>query len=148
IDKPGATPRKLWDRSQEDQYGNPGTPQRRGDARPDGPGQRTSGNSTILQAADVIFLSGNGASPEGARPFLDKLNLTTLKTDRVFQTAGRTYESVVAVLSNDGSQILTRYESRTEPPNYYVRDLKTNTRRAMTNYTDPAPQLQGIQKQL
>jgi dipeptidyl aminopeptidase/acylaminoacyl peptidase len=139
IDKPGATPRKLWDRSQEDQYGNPGTPQR---------SERASGNSTIVQAADVIYLSGNGASPEGARPFLDKLNLTTLKTDRVFQTAGRTYESVVAVLSNDGSQILTRYESRTEPPNFYVRDLKTNTRRAMTSYTDPAPQLQGIQKQL
>ena len=52
------------------------------------------------------------------------------------------------MLSNDGSQILTRYESRTEPPNYYVRDLKTDTRRAMTNFTDPAPQLQGIQKQL
>ena len=29
IDKPGAAPRKLWDRSQEDSYGNPGTPLRR-----------------------------------------------------------------------------------------------------------------------
>ena len=38
IDKPGATPRKLWDRSQEDSYGNPGTPQRR---------ERASGVSTI-----------------------------------------------------------------------------------------------------
>ena len=66
----------------------------------------------------------------------------------MFQTTGRTYESVIGVLSNDGSQILTRYESRTEPPNVYVRDLKTNTRRALTSYADPAPQLQGVQKQL
>jgi dipeptidyl aminopeptidase/acylaminoacyl peptidase len=139
IDKPGAAPRKLWDRSQEDAYGNPGTPQRR---------DRASGSSTVRQAGNGIFLSGLGAAPEGARPFLDRLDLATLKADRVFQTTGRTYETVLSVLSDDGSQILTRYESRTEPPNVFVRDLKTNTRRAMTNYPDPAPQLQGIQKQL
>jgi len=139
IDKPGASPRKVWDRSQEDQYNNPGTPQRT---------ERASETSTVRQTGESIYLSGNGASPEGARPFLDRLNLTTLKSERVFQTTGRTYESVIGVLNNDGSQILTRYESRTEPPNVYVRDLKTNTRRALTNYTDPAPQLQGIQKQL
>ena len=52
------------------------------------------------------------------------------------------------MLSDDGSKILTRYESRTEPPNVYVRDLKAGTRRALTSYADPAPQLKGIQKQL
>ena len=36
----------------------------------------------------------------------------------------------------------------TEPPNVYVRDLKANTRRAITNYADPAPSLRGMQKQL
>jgi dipeptidyl aminopeptidase/acylaminoacyl peptidase len=139
IDRPGATPRKLWDRSQEDAYGNPGTPQRR---------DRASGTSTIEQVGNSIFLTGNGASPEGARPFIDRLDLTTLKTERLFQTSGRSYESVLGVLSEDGSKILTRYETRTDPPNVYVRDLKTGERRAMTNYQDPAPQLKGIQKQL
>jgi dipeptidyl aminopeptidase/acylaminoacyl peptidase len=139
IDKPGATPRKLWDRSQEDSYGNPGTPQRRA---------RASGGSTVRQVADGIFLSGLGAAPEGARPFLDRLNLATLKPERLFQTTGRSYETVIGVLNDEGSMLLTRYESRTEPPNVYVRDLKADTRRALTNYTDPAPQLQGIQKQL
>ena len=139
IDKPGATPRKLWDRSQEDSYGNPGQPLRRATA---------SGTSTIRQAGDAIFLAGQGASPEGARPFIDRLNLSTLKTDRIFQTTGRTYETVVAVLSDDGSKLLTRYESSTEPPNVWLRDLKANTRRQLTNYQDPAPSLKGIQKQL
>lgn len=139
IDQPGATPRKLWDRSQEDQYGNPGTPQR---------SDRASGNSTVMQTADNIYLTGNGASPEGARPFASRLNIKTMATERIFQTTGRTYESVIAVLSDDGSKILTRYESRTEPPNIFYRDLTANTRRALTNYTDPAPQLQGVQKQL
>lgn len=139
IDKPGATPRKLWDRSQEDSYGNPGAPQRR---------ERASGVSTISQSGNSIFLAGVGAAPEGARPFIDRLDLTTLKTERLFQTTGRTYETVLGVLSDDGSKILTRYESRTDPPNVYVRDLKAGTRRAITSYADPAPQLKGIQKQL
>src|SRR5687768_11798660 len=139
IDKPGATPRKLWDRSQEDSYGNPGTPQRH---------ERASGVSTIRQSGNAIFVAGTGAAPEGARPFVDRLDLATLKTERLFQTTGRSYETVLDVLSDDGSTILTRYESRNEPPNVYVRDLKAGTRRALTSYTDPAPQLQGVQKQL
>ncbi len=139
IDKPGAAPRKVWDRSQEDSYNNAGTPQRN---------ERASGASTVLQAGDSIFLSGQGAAPEGARPFVDRLNLGTLKSERLFQTTGRTYETVIGVLSDDGTRILTRYESRTEPPNVFVRDLKANTRRQLTNYADPAPQLQGVQKQL
>ncbi len=139
IDKPGATPRKLWDRSQEDSYGNPGAPQRR---------ERASGASTIRQSGNSIFLAGAGAAPEGARPFIDRLDLTTLKTERMFQTTGRSYETVLSVLSADGSTILTRYESRNDPPNVYVRDLKAGTRRAITSYADPAPQLKGIQKQL
>ena len=139
IDAPGATPRKVWDRSQEDAYKNPGTPLRRG-----GP----SGSSTIRQTGTDIFLAGTGAAPEGARPFLDRLDLTTLQTERLFQTSGRSYETVVSVLSDDGSTILTRYETRSDPPNLYVRDLKSNGRRAMTAYADPAPQLKGVQKQL
>jgi len=139
IDSAGATPRKLWDRSQEDSYGNPGTPQRQ-----DGP----SGVSTIQQNANSIYLAGTGAAPEGARPFVDRLDLTTLKSERLFQTTGRSYETVIGVLSEDGSRILTRYESRTEPPNVYVRDLKAGTRRALTSYADPAPQLNGVQKTL
>lgn len=139
IDSVGASPRKLWDRSQQDSYSNPGTPQRRALA---------SGHSTVRQDGNSIYLTGTGASPEGARPFIDRLDLTTLKSERIFQTSGRSYETVVAVLADDGSKILTRYETRNDPPNVYVRDLRTGERRAMTNYQDPAPQLKGIQKQL
>jgi dipeptidyl aminopeptidase/acylaminoacyl peptidase len=139
IDRAGATPRKLWDRSQEDSYANPGTP-----LRDEGP----SGVSTIQQNANSIYLAGTGAAPEGARPFVDRLDLTTFKSERLFQTTGRSYETVIGVLSDDGSKILTRYETRNDPPNVYVRDLKAGTRVALTNYADPAPQLKGIQKQL
>ena len=106
LDRPGAAPRKVWDRSAEDAYSNPGAP-----LRHVGP----SGGETIEQTGDTIYLSGNGASPQGDRPFLDTLNLTTLATQRAYQmTEG--YEPVLGLLSDDGSRILTRFETRSTPP--------------------------------
>ena len=37
-----------------------------------------------------------GAAPEGARPFLDRLESRDAQSDRLFQTTGRTYETVVS----------------------------------------------------
>ena len=122
-------PRKLWDRKQQDQYSNPGTPLTRGDG------------DTILQAGDAIYLAGAGASKEGERPFLDRLNLKTLATERLFRSADDSYESVVALLSDDATRVLTRYETRMEPPNYYVRAVPQGTKTAVTQFKDPHPQI-------
>jgi len=136
IDAPGAAPRKLWERKQQDRYSDPGMPM----IRP--------GKGAILQAGDAIYLAGAGASPQGDRPFLDRLNLKTLATERIFQTDDKSYETVTALLADDGKALLTRWETKTDFPNYYVRDLAAGTKRALTQFKDPAPQLTGIQKQL
>jgi dipeptidyl aminopeptidase/acylaminoacyl peptidase len=136
VDAPGAAPRKLWERKQQDRYSDPGMPM----IRP--------GKGAILQAGDAIYLAGAGASPQGDRPFLDRLNLKTLATERIFQTDDRSYETVTALLADDGKALLTRWETKTDFPNYYLRDLAAGTKRALTQFKDPAPQLTGIQKQL
>lgn len=137
IDAPGATPRRLWYRKTQDAYGDPGTPV----ARPR-PGRG------VIQNGDWIYLTGAGSSPEGDRPFLDRLNVKTLATERIFRTDDRSYETVVAVLSDDGRTVLTRYETRMDAPNYYVRDTSAGSKRALTTFADPAPQLRKVEKQL
>ena len=136
IDTPGAAPRKLWERKQQDRYTDPGMPMMR------------PGKGAILQAGDTIYLTGSGASPQGDRPFLDRLNLRSLATERVFQTDDTSYETVAALLSDDATRLLTRWETKADFPNYYVRDVPAGTKRALTAFKDPAPQLTGIQKQL
>jgi dipeptidyl aminopeptidase/acylaminoacyl peptidase len=137
--EPGAQPRKLWDRRQQDAYANPGSPVvRRGGGKGDG---------LVVQNGDFIYLDGQGASPEGDRPFLDRLNLKTLATERLFRSADRTYESFVTPLDDRMQAILTQYETPAEPPNYFVRDLAAGSKRALTSFQDPAPQLTGIEKQ-
>jgi dipeptidyl aminopeptidase/acylaminoacyl peptidase len=122
-------PRKLWDRKQQDRYGDPGGPVMR------------PGRGTILQHGEAIYLTGNGASPDGDRPFLDRLDLRTFATDRLFHSTGESYESVVALLADDGSRVMTSYETRTSPPNYYVRTLPGGERQAVTTFADPHPQI-------
>jgi dipeptidyl aminopeptidase/acylaminoacyl peptidase len=134
LDDSGA-PRKLWDRKSDDAYRNPGAPI-----------SRRAGGS-IIQNGDTIYLSGAGSSPQGDRPFLDRLNLKTLDTERVFKADDKQYETIVAPLDDSAKTVLTRYESATEPPNYYVRDVAAGTKRAITAFKDPAPQLRGVQRQ-
>jgi dipeptidyl aminopeptidase/acylaminoacyl peptidase len=133
---PGSTPRKLWDRSREDAYSDPGKPLER------------SATGAIEQHGTTVYLAGEGASPEGERPFLDRLDLATLKTERLWRCDTTSYESVAGLLSDDGTRVLTRKESRTDPPNYVARTLPGDAMKAITSYKDPAPQLAGVQKRL
>ncbi|MDX6574762.1 MAG: hypothetical protein QOE96_715 [Blastocatellia bacterium] len=146
--EPGAQPRKLWDRRQDAAYDNPGTPVMRRDSGGGGfGGGGFGGGNVIMQTGDFIYLTGLGSSPEGDRPFLDRLNLKTLTSDRLFRSEAKSYETVVAPLSDDGKTVLTRYETPSDPPNYYVRDLESKSKRAVTTFTDPQPQLRGASHQ-
>jgi dipeptidyl aminopeptidase/acylaminoacyl peptidase len=127
-------PRKLWDRKQQDAYSNPGSPVMR------------PGKGTVLQDGDTIYLAGQGASAEGDRPFLDSLNLITLATERLFRSDASSYESLVTLLDDEAARILTRHETRTQPPNYVVRDLRANTKRAITEFKDPHPQITAAER--
>jgi dipeptidyl aminopeptidase/acylaminoacyl peptidase len=139
IDAPGATPRKLFERSSEDSYNNPGTPLRQA---------RNSGGEVVFQNGDNVFMTGVGSSPQGDRPFLDRFNIKTGQKERIFQTEDQTYEPVLALLSDDGSRFITRFETRTSPPQITMRGRESNSRRMLTNYPDPAPALQGVKSQM
>jgi dipeptidyl aminopeptidase/acylaminoacyl peptidase len=137
-DNSQATQKLLWSRNVQDRYNDPGTPVTR----------VVGGQRAIQQNGDWIYLNGNGASPEGDRPFLDRYNLQTLKSERIFRSDSKSYEGVVALLNDDGSKFITRRESPSEAPNYYVLSTSGEGPRALTQFPDPTPQLRGIKKQL
>ena len=139
-DNPQTPAKLIWSRNRQDRYNDPGTPVTRD----------LGGKRAILQHGDWIYLTGAGASPDGDRPFLDRFNVQTLKSERIFRSEANSYETVVTVLSDDGKQFITRRESPTEAPNYFVRSSAdaAAAARALTQFADPTPQLRGIKKQL
>jgi len=140
--KPTAVPRQMFDRSSEDAYADPGAPVLVETA------QGTAVGMTTPDGA-AIYLRGQGASAEGDRPFLDRMDLATGKLTRVWRSAGAQLESVVAVLDAKATRIVTRRETADEAPNYWHRDLVR--RRApiqLTRFADPAPQFAGLKAEL
>jgi dipeptidyl aminopeptidase/acylaminoacyl peptidase len=136
-----AKPEILWDRSSEDRYNDPGYPELR----------LNEYNRLVLLTVDggrKIFLLGDGASPEGDRPFFDRLDLATKKTERLFRSEAPWYESPVKLMDEQGRYLLVRRESVEEPPNYFVRDLQTRELRQLTSFPHPSPQLKGLRKEL
>jgi len=151
--EPGAAPRKIWERKQDAAYENPGSPIARRDTTSGrdttgGRGGRGGfGGGAIVQTGDHIYLAGDGASPEGDRPFLDRLNIKTLKTDRLFRSSNESLEAFVAPMNDSMTKILTRYETQKDAPNYYVRDIGSDSKHSVTTFTDPQPQVRDILRQ-
>ncbi len=139
VDAEVPSPRLVWDRSQQDRYGDPGRPVTTTDAR----GQRV-----VMVEDDAVYLTGRGASADGDRPFLDRMKLGDLSTARLWRNAGESYETAIDVVSPVGPVILTRFETPNTPANYILVDLGKSTRRALTSFTDPAPELAGVKKEL
>lgn len=131
----------LHDRDPQDRYNDPGSPVMTYDER---------GNRKILHAPDgnSIYLTGQGASPKGDHPFLDKFNLHTQETERLWQTGDDHYEFVVDLLDRNAERIITRRETQIEPPNYYLHNLKNNSLSLLTDFKDPHPQLTGIHREM
>ncbi len=136
--KPGQSGRIIWDRSINDRYGDPGSPITQ---------TLPNGQRVLWQHGDHLFLSGGGATPKGDRPFLDRFNLTTLESTRLFQCGEGVYEFVAALLNEDGTKFLTRRESPVDPPNFLMHEVGKPPI-ALTQFTDPAPQLRGISQKL
>lgn len=136
----GTAPRLLLERSYEDRYGDPGMPVT----------TRSPAGRPVLQftPAGEIFLSGDGASPGGDYPFLDQLNPVTGASRRVWRSEDPYYEEVASLLDDRADRLLTRRQSATEPPNYFVRDLTSGDATSITEFTDPAPELAGIRREI
>lgn len=140
--QPGLAPRLLWERLQDDAYGNPGSPVMR---------QTPDGRSLLQFSRDgrSLWLTGAGSSPEGDRPFLDRLDLATGRSTRLWQSAAPYYETIVAAIDADRGTWITRRESKTEPGDYWQRDLIL--RRApmrLSETPDPAPAFAGVTSEM
>jgi dipeptidyl aminopeptidase/acylaminoacyl peptidase len=141
LSRPGSKPRLLWDRSSEDRYTAPG----RIITEPD-----ANGNNVIVFSPDgrSVYLAGQGASAEGDRPFLDRMDITSGRAERLWRSEAPFYEEVIALLDNRASRAITKRESVKDVPNYFVRSIPSGALAQLTSFKDPAPEFAGVTSQL
>ena len=151
-DAPDSTPALLWDMSSDESYKDPGDPVHR---------TLANGQKVVRMEGDAIFLSGRGSSSEGDRPFLDRLDLKSRKSERLFRSGRSECEAFVAFRGDDSRVLLTWHQSPADPPNLMERTLgapspaavpgeamMASTSRAITHLPDPTPIAREIKKRL
>ncbi len=151
VDDPQQKPGLLWDLSTDEKYANPGNPLHR---------QLANGAWVVRLDGDAIFLAGVGSSPDGDRPFLDRLDLKTQKSQRLFRSDKDAYERFLSFKGPGVQTFLTWRQSVIEPPNAFLRTLGdsvdapvgeatlVSTRAAVTHIADPTPAVRAIKKRL
>jgi len=130
-------PRVLELRNIQDAYNDPGTPLT----------TMTEAGQSVARVVDgALFLTGQGATPDGDRPFLRRFDLETLETEEIWRNSGETYEFVIEVIEDDASRFLTYYEDPQTPGNYRLHE--DGAPRFVTDFPDPHPELTGISREL
>lgn len=139
LDPESGSTKVVFDRSSEDAYNDPGSviTTRNQYGR----------NVMLITKNNEVFLRGNGASPEGDMPFLDKMNLTTGKKSRVWRCQAPYYEYVVDLIDPKKGIFITSRESQTENPNYFIRQAGSSKLTQLTKFPHPYPQLKDVKKQ-
>ena len=140
----GGTPRKLWDFNIEDRIATPGNVMMQYDLASDRFVPITSPDGRYF------YLTGPGASKDkdGDRPYLDRMEIATGKTERLWQSTPPNYELVVGLLDPAAKKIVVRRESPTERPDYYVLDMGSKRLARLTTLPDPAPFFSSVKSEL
>jgi len=133
--------RILFERSFEDRYGDPGYFQT---------ALNDYGEEVLLtdRSGKNIYLIGAGASPEGDRPFVREFNIESKRINQLWRSEAPYYEFPIRILNPRKGLIITRRESKKEPPNYFLRNIKKNRIDTLTNFPNPYPQLEDIKKEV
>ncbi|MFG6458672.1 S9 family peptidase [Roseateles sp. BYS96W] len=151
VSAPGSAPQVVWDYSADEKYKNPGALVMQ---------RLANGASVVQEDGGKVYLRGNGASPQGDRPFLDRYDPATGSSERLFRSGTEALERVTAVLDG-GSRFLVSRQSAVEPPNVLMAKLGAPvagaadgearyalSTAAVTHIADPMPQVRGAKKRL
>lgn len=138
--QPGQAPRLVSQRNFQDVYNDPGEFEMR----------RNQFNRRSLAIEDGnVFLLGAGFSDKGQFPFIDALNIDSLTKKRVYQSSFTDKsETLLKYLDPKSGKVLVQIQSPTEYPNYYLRDIKTQTIEAITHFKNPFLGLKDVSKEL
>ena len=132
----------IVERSSQDVYSDPGSFETEKDA---------SGRFNVLKLSKngaKLYLSGQGYSPEGNKPFIDEFDIKSKKTKRLWQADGKsTYETIIKVVDWNKMTMITRIESNQDVPNYYYRTIGSKETTQITNFPNPYASFMAVHKE-
>lgn len=136
------SPKVLFDRNSQDAYSDPGSFEMK---------RNQYGEYVLGMDGDYAILIGDGYTAKGQFPFIDALNLRNGKKMNIYRsTYTDKLEKIIEVTSYVKGEVLVRIESKSEYPNYYLRNLKKKNAApvALTHFANPFQGIAGIHKEV
>ena len=134
-------PTIISDRNYQDKYNDPGNFVSK---------RNEFGRYTLDIVKGKAYLIGDGYSAKGKFPFVDEMNLKTLKTKRLYQSKlTDKVEDLSYALNMKKGEIVVRIESKNEYPNYYIRNIKKRVKNIpLTQFENPFKSIQDVHKEV
>ena len=130
----------IFDQNYQDRYSDPGTFMKHKNSR----SQRV-----LTLDKGKAFLAGEGFSAEGQFPFIDQIDLTQGQRQRRYEsTYTDQLERLVQGIDMIRGVVLVRLESPSNYPNYYLRNIQSNTLTPITNFENPYAALSNVHKEV
>jgi len=134
------SPKVIFDRNYQDRYNDPGYMVTK---------ENEYGRSVLDLDNGSVYMIGDGYTKEGQFPFIDKMDLHTQKTSRVYQSNFKDkLENIYYPINRAKGEFLVRIESATEYPNYYIRNIKKNKATQLTDFANPFASIQDVHKEV
>ncbi len=135
-----SSPKVLFDRSYEDTYSDPGEPV-----------QVPFSGAKIgyLSPSGKVLYAGLGASPDGYRPFVQEVDISSAATKKIWQSSAPNFSRVIEYLDAQKNSFLMIQESSQNPPNLYsLRILPSQKSRvlALTKFAHPYPTFKKVKR--
>ena len=94
-------------------------------------------------------LIGAGFTKDGQFPFIDQLDLGTMKKNRLYTSKLKnSKESIIDILDPKTGQVLVVEQSATHYPNYFVRNIKNGKATAVTHFANPFESIKNVYKEV
>ena len=132
-------PKIIYDRNYQDRYSDPGSFIK----------ERNTFNKSVLKIdSNNLILMGDGYSEKGQFPFVDRLNLDNLTTERIYESNYTDKLENLVDFDVNKKQLLVRIESKNDYPNYYFKNLNGKKITRITDFTNPFEKLSKVDKQV
>ncbi|WP_293941711.1 MULTISPECIES: S9 family peptidase [unclassified Sphingobacterium] len=130
----------LHDRNSQDVYNDPGTVHQEKNA---------FGTYSMYIDKDKTLFVGKGFTKEGEFPFVEELDLQTLKKKRLYTAAtSELQERIGTIVNPKTGELLVSLQSASVYPNYYLKNMKSGKQVALTTLENPFRSLEKVHKEI
>jgi dipeptidyl aminopeptidase/acylaminoacyl peptidase len=134
------SPVVLSDRNSQDIYSDPGKFELK---------RNEYGRNVLALENNSAILIGEGFTKVGQFPFIDEINLTSLKKERLYQSnLTDKMETLISFVDIQKGDLLVLIQSKNEFPNYFIRNTKEKSLSQLTQFQNPFISLQNVHKEV